>query len=99
MKLKLGVKLTGVQWQMFVAAIKVEYILEKYGQECVITSGTDGQHSPLSLHYRGWALDFRTTSLPKLHYGIVTAEIRAALGPDYDAVFESDHLHVEYDPK
>lgn len=99
MKKKAGVKLAGVQWQMFEAALKVEPILEKHGQECVITSGTEGQHSALSLHYRGWALDFRTTLLPKLHYNLILAELKAALGGDFDVVFESDHLHIEYDPK
>jgi hypothetical protein len=28
----------------------------------------------------------------------MVAEIRSALGSDYDVIIEPDHLHVEYDP-
>lgn len=34
--------------------------------------------------------------------GVATAwvtRLRAALGPEYDVVLESDHVHLEYDPK
>jgi hypothetical protein len=99
MKLKDGVKLQGVQWQMFAAAVKVEDIYDRYGHELTITSGTDGQHSAKSLHYKGLALDFRTRNVPATQLPKIEREIKQALGPDFDVVFEGDHFHVEFDPK
>jgi uncharacterized protein YcbK (DUF882 family) len=99
MRLKEGATLQGVQWQMFDAALKVEDVYGRYGHELTITSGTDGQHSPKSLHYKGLALDFRTRNVPQTQLPKIEREIKQALGNDYDVVFEGDHFHVEYDPE
>lgn len=64
-----------------------------------VTSGYDGTHSAQSKHYQGLAEDYRTRDIPRQElYGMV-ADVRAILGRDYDVVIESDHLHIEYDPK
>jgi uncharacterized protein YcbK (DUF882 family) len=99
MRLKEGATLHGVQWQMFDAALKVEDVYGRYGHELTITSGTDGKHSPKSLHYKGLALDFRTRNVPQTQLPKIEREIKQALGNDYDVVFEGDHFHVEYDPE
>lgn len=99
MKIKDGVRLNGVQWQMFDAAIKAEAVYAAYGFELVITSGTDGSHMPTSLHYKGMALDFRTNNVPPPQVPLIHKDLRAALGPDYDVVLEGDHIHAEFDPK
>lgn len=98
MQIKPGVTLAGVQWQMFVAAIKVEEVYDHYEVACVITSGCDGKHMPTSLHYTGHALDFRTREFPVEALQEVRARLKAVLGPDYDVVLEKDHFHVEFDP-
>lgn len=57
-----------------------------------ITSIRDGNHSPGSLHYDGLAFDIR--------YGNASKEkMQAVLGTGWDVVFESNHIHCEYDPK
>lgn len=97
MKIKDGVNLEGVSWQMFKAAILAEKVYEKFGAELVITSGTDGKHGTHSLHYKGLALDFRTWNLNGRETE-VTAELKKELGEEYDVVLEGDHIHCEWDP-
>jgi hypothetical protein len=104
LRLKAGASLENVSWRMFYAAILAEGIFKKHGaNELVITSGADGKHSLLSKHYPEnnasrlvEALDFRTWNVDK---DIVAADLRRKLGPNYDVVIESTHIHVEYDPK
>ncbi len=67
--------------------------------EVYVTSANDSGHMPGSKHYTDEALDFRTHTYTD---GVVeswAAMIRERLGRDYDVVIESDHLHVEHDPK
>jgi hypothetical protein len=99
MKLKAGVLLENVSWRMFWAALVVDSVFSRYDVETVITSGVDGSHSAASLHYQGLALDFRTRDLPAQQLGTIKASIQRELGASYDVVIESDHLHIEYDPK
>ena len=93
-----SVKLEGVSWRMFWAAIQCEAVYKKYGAELVITSAKDGKHGPKSLHYEGLALDLRSRDLAGRQVFVVM-DLKNALGPDYDVVLEADHIHVEYDPK
>ena len=99
MKLKDGVKLEGVQWQVFHAALIVETVLETFGTALVITSCVDGKHLPHSLHYKGLAFDARSRDLAPQFQTQAREEMKKRLGPDYDVVLESDHYHIEYDPK
>lgn len=101
MQIKSGVKMTGLVPQLLVGlmALKEEY--DKLGVEVVITSGTDGRHSVGSKHYAGAALDVRTRTLkdPDITGPQIVHRLRGKLGPDFDILFEGDHIHVEYDPK
>jgi hypothetical protein len=70
----------------------------------VVTSVTDGQHSPNSLHYKGLAFDFRSHDLANGRKLQVHGALRHHLGPDFDVILEAlntpnEHFHVEYDPK
>jgi len=96
MKIKPDVKLDGVHWKMFDAAIKIESILNKYGQECVITAGRDGQHMTKSRHYIGCAFDFRNRDLQKADHNSVILDINAALGSEYFTQMESNHIHCQW---
>jgi hypothetical protein len=98
MKLKDGVKLEGVHWRMFHAAIVAEEVFENHGSELVITSAKDGKHKDGSLHYQGKALDLRTWNIAGRE-GSVIRELQRALGNDFDIVLEKDHIHLEYDPE
>jgi hypothetical protein len=84
--------------QMCFAIMVVQSALAEYQKDAVITSGNDSHHMDGSLHYRGLALDFRTSHLSEGQITIISAKIKDAL-PGYDVVLESDHLHIEYDPK
>lgn len=69
-------------------------------QEVVITSLNDSQHMAGSLHYLGQAVDFRTRTLTLNQLNQIVAELKNRLYPlGYDVVLESDHIHIEYDPK
>lgn len=71
----------------------------EYGVALVITSANDSRHSGTSLHYAGAGLDFRSRTLTRDQAKHVTDELRRCLGRDFDVVLESDHVHVEYQPR
>jgi len=98
-KIKDGVNLSNIHEKMWGAVPKISSVYEKYGIECVITSGRDGTHSPHSLHYAGKALDIRTNNIGSDGAKVkIFTEIKAALGDEFDVVLESDHIHAEFDP-
>lgn len=95
--IKNGVDLRGLTPQM---AIAYTIACRCYGQyDCVITSASDGKHGPNSLHYNGQALDLRTRHINGQGLQLVVDKLKEALGSQFDVVLESDHIHLEYDPK
>lgn len=99
LRIKRGVRLEGLQPQMTVALQVAEGLYRKYGEDCVVTSGTDGRHSVGSLHHCGRAVDLRNRTIPAAKRGQLVADLQDALGPEYDVLGEDDHVHVEYDPR
>jgi hypothetical protein len=99
-RLKPGVDLRGMQSPILLAINVAAFIYEKHGYELVVTSVTDGQHMQGSLHDKGLAADLRISNIkvPDVVEAIAE-ELRAALGKQFDVVLETDHLHVEFDPK
>ena len=71
---------------------RVAKVFSIHGEDIFITSLRDGNHGEGSLHYDGLAFDIRFSD------NISFGEIKAALGPNWDVVYESDHIHCEYDP-
>jgi hypothetical protein len=69
------------------------------GTEAVVTSVWDGYHSKNSLHYSGKAFDLRVWIYSEEQINAMVANLKPNLGNGYDVLFESDHIHVEYDPK
>ena len=69
------------------------------GWDVIITSGTDGKHMVGSKHYSGDALDIRSSNIPAGKLSPYVTALRGRLGLDFDVVIESDHIHVEFDPK
>ena len=99
-RFKQGVRLTDLSPQMVFAAMVVDAVYRKHDiVDCVVTSGSDGEHSTNSWHYTGRALDFRTRNVPELIRNAVAQEISVSLGENYYVVLEATHLHCEYDPK
>ncbi len=99
--LKAGVSLAGLVPQMNVALQVAHEIYAGHDADVVVTSGMDGRHSKTSLHYSGCALDLRTRNLdnPEVQGPEIAAELKAALGIDYDVLFEGDHIHMEWQPR
>lgn len=100
MKIKEGASLQGLKLVMRPVLQKAERIWRNYGQELVVTSGTDGVHSASSLHYYGYALDFRTRyfdQMGEVHkvFKDLSDELRL-LNKDYCVVIHPTHIHVEY---
>ena len=89
----------------------IEAECARLGLSLLVTSGSDGKHSPGSLHPKGLALDFtgtigvgRLASISELD--TIASGLRIRLGPGCDVVLEvfpakpsRNHLHVERDPK
>ena len=99
MKIKNSVSLRGLSPQMAIACIVIEMEFNEYGVRPVITSGCDSVHGKGSRHYSGQALDFRTRDVNSDDMVILALNIKQSLGPQFDVVLESNHLHVEFDPK
>ena len=96
---KKGVKAAGLQPEILLAIVEAREIFRDLGADLVITSLLDGTHMPKSLHYKGLAVDLRTRHLTKNQRTKARDRLHVALGPEYDVVLESTHIHVEYDPK
>ncbi len=63
--------------------------------DMLITSANDSVHMQGSKHYSDEALDFRTKHLSASEKQKLVAEVKKRLGPGYDVILETDHLHVE----
>lgn len=85
--------------QIVLALIIIDQIMKQAGQEALITSVNDARHGKSSLHYNGCAVDIRSRWFT--HPQQVLGLCKEALGnsPDYDMILESDHFHLEYQPK
>ena len=100
MRIKPGVQIDGMRTEALLGACVVDGVLRLRGSECIITSVKDGKHMVGSLHDKGRAFDCRTSQFrsPNL-LPQIAQECREALGPEFDVVLETDHLHVEWDPE
>lgn len=101
MKLKKGVKLTGIKPEIVLACFVVDEIYRDHGRPegVTITSICDGKHMPNSKHYTGEAIDTRTRYFNRSKQKELTQDIKDQLGAEFDIVLERDHIHIEHDPK
>jgi hypothetical protein len=80
---------------MRIVLMIAEDIWKTYGQELVVTSGLDGEHKASSLHYYGYALDFRTRYFSEKTKNAVYTDLKLALGKRYRVIKHDTHIHVE----
>lgn len=99
MQLKQGVRLNGIKPELLVALLAANGIYTEAGYQMIVTSVTEGKHSRASKHYTGCAFDLRISHLSEGVASNVVNRLTFALGSDFDVILESDHIHVEYDPK
>ena len=107
--LKRGVKIEGIKPECILGIISVNAYFEKHNVDFWITSVKDGKHGENSLHYGGYAFDVRIRNLDGVDgsfssedivlANVYAKELAELLGGLFDVVVESDHIHVEYDPK
>lgn len=96
MLIKAGVDISRLKREIRRSLQKVEDVYNQHVEELIITSTYEGNHGAGSLHYADDAYDAR---LPDDNRREIKQEIKEDLGKDYDVVFESDHIHIEFDPK
>jgi len=72
---------------------RVAGLFESKGRDLYVTSKREGNHGLGSLHYIGKAFDIRGAE------NVSKNEICEVLGPGFDVVVESNHIHIEHDPK
>lgn len=97
------VVLEGVNQKLIEYVVHMGYVHRVlFGSPLVITSGTDGQHSPGSLHAKGLALDVRVKDLDEADQNIFlsimtwSAPARGVSLFDERALKGAEHIHVEY---
>lgn len=81
-----------------IEAAKPSYQRRGNIEHFVVTSAHDGTHSEDSLHDDGLAIDLRVWGFSESEAKRVTEELQATLGERYDVVYETDHIHIEFDP-
>ena len=94
-----GARVAGIKPEMLVVLAVATDVFHEYGQDCVVTACTDGKHGPGSLHAFGYALDLRTRSFTAEKVNAIAQVLAQRLNTEYDVVIESDHIHVEFDPR
>jgi hypothetical protein len=85
--------------ELTMAILVVDGVYKGYNVDTVITSMNDSKHSRTSLHYSGHAVDIRTRELSMEDQEEAIEEIKQSLTNEYDVVLESNHLHIEFQPK
>lgn len=90
-----NVSIRGIKAETVLAINIIHLVYSSINEHLTITSITDGEHMPKSLHYVGFALDIRK---PTSEYDI-DYDLRKCLGKEFDVVVEEDHIHIEYQPK
>ncbi len=77
---------------------KVHRVFSVLKEDVFVTSMRDSTHSAGSFHHIGNAFDIRYMAYHHNRDKLVDS-LKEALGPDYDVIGESNHIHIEYDPK
>lgn len=101
MRLKKTANQLNIQPQIYYAIGLSEAVYAEHGFDLVVTCLNDSHESrPNSLHNKGLACDVRTRTIPTSTLNIIYNEIKLALDKlGYDIVLETDHIHIEYQPK
>jgi hypothetical protein len=97
--IKQGVRITGIRPELLIAVMAAERVYNEAGHDLTLTACIDGRHMAGSLHYSGQAVDVRTNDVPIAEVPKLVARIKACVGGEFDVLFESNHIHIEFQPK
>lgn len=97
--IKEGAKVGGLRPEILLAYIIAETVYRQEGFECILTEGTGSKHGRGSLHYVGLAIDLRTRMISGAKQLPLAQTLADKLGDEYDVVLETDHIHIEFQPK
>jgi hypothetical protein len=92
-------RIHGIRAEIAFVMPDVHRTFDEFGAEAVVTSGIEGSHSRASLHYAGAAIDLRVRDVNGNDLPRLAAKLKQRLGDDFDVLLESDHIHVEWQPK
>ncbi len=100
-RIKPGVNISGLRPEILLAWDIVDQIYELHDiKYCWMTSGLDSNHSWGSLHFSGLAIDIRIHNIPSnIDRKAIVSIIKDYIGNQYDVILESDHIHIEFQPK
>ncbi len=98
MRLKSDVRIEGVSPEIAFVMPAIAAVFAHHNAELVVTSVTDGRHMAGSLHNVGKALDVRTRDLTSDRVIVIARDLAEALGPSFDVLIETSHIHIELDP-
>lgn len=88
-----------VEWELqgiLKAIVEADKLWDEYGQQLVVTSLMEGEHSEDSKHYVGKAADFRIRYFTAKEKKEVARELGERLGRAYFVLLERTHIHVHY---
>lgn len=95
-----SVELKALSVPMLFALVVADQVYREHGYDCVVTSANDAHHSETSLHYAGEAVDLRTRMIESEdEQKQIRDQIKGKLNIDFDVVLESDHIHLEHQPR
>ncbi len=99
--IKEGVEIKTMPPVVLDGIIEMAMIFARNGYPFVITEKDGGKHMVGSLHYKGFAIDFRSWVVPVDKRPALLAQLKRELGSDWDVIEEHnpDHFHAEYQPK
>ncbi len=98
-QIKKGVRIRAMQPPVVLAIQIAAGVYQEFNQDTlVVTSLCEGHHKRGSAHYSGRAFDLRIWGLDD-NLDRVVKKLANDLGDEFDVILESDHVHVEYDPK
>ena len=97
MFLKKGVNIQGMSTELLYGLNVADAVYKELGYELTVTSVLDGRHSLTSLHYAGNAADLRIRGVSDPQ--AIVDMLKARLGVNFDVLLESNHIHIEYQPR
>lgn len=99
MKIKSGVDIKGIQPEIVVGLIVSNDVYRSATAEFRLTSALEGVHMVGSKHGIGQAIDIGIRDLSSDKVLNMFAALKLNLGEQFNVVLESDHIHIEFDPK